>query len=166
MIETDRLILRQWREDDAPALYRYASDPRVSELALWPCHTSVDMSRDVIRDIFRPNPHCFAMVLKESGEAVGCIGLVPRGGEHFAAVEGGREVGYWIGLPHWDRGLTTEALKAFIKYCRDELNIRRLTITTDAANTASQCVAAKCGFAFVKDFNYQGIDSKYYRLEI
>lgn len=47
---TERLILRHWREDDAEALYKYASDPRVSEMALWPRHTSVEMSRDVIRD--------------------------------------------------------------------------------------------------------------------
>lgn len=40
-MKTDRLILRKWSEDDADALYKYASDPKVSELALWECHTSV-----------------------------------------------------------------------------------------------------------------------------
>ena len=44
--ETDRLIMRPWRTDDAEALYKYASDGRVSELALWPRHTSVEMSRE------------------------------------------------------------------------------------------------------------------------
>ena len=39
MIETERLILRPWQESDADALYKYASDSRVSELALWPTHT-------------------------------------------------------------------------------------------------------------------------------
>lgn len=53
MIVTERLILRHWRTDDAGALYKYASDRRVSELALWPCHGSIDMSREVIKDIFR-----------------------------------------------------------------------------------------------------------------
>ena len=56
MIETEQLILRPWKEDDAESLYKYASDSRVSELALWPCHTSAEMSRDVIRYIFAPNP--------------------------------------------------------------------------------------------------------------
>ena len=41
MIETERLILRKWKVNDAPSLYKYASEPKVSELALWLCHTSV-----------------------------------------------------------------------------------------------------------------------------
>lgn len=40
MIETKRLILRHWREDDAEALYKYASDPDVGPIAGWPPHTS------------------------------------------------------------------------------------------------------------------------------
>lgn len=39
MIETARLKLRHWREEDADDLFRYASDPKVSELALWPART-------------------------------------------------------------------------------------------------------------------------------
>ena len=41
MIETERLILRPWREDDAEALYKYASDPDIGPPAGWPPHTSV-----------------------------------------------------------------------------------------------------------------------------
>ena len=48
IIETGRLIMRHWSPGDADALYKYASDERVSEMALWPCHSSVEMSRDVI----------------------------------------------------------------------------------------------------------------------
>ena len=62
-IQTKRMILRPWRLDDAEALYRYASDERVSEQALWPKHTSVEMSREVIGRFFMPNPHLFAVVL-------------------------------------------------------------------------------------------------------
>ena len=56
MIETERLVLRHWRVKDASALYKYASDNRVSELALWPTHTSVKMSHEVIEKVFMPNP--------------------------------------------------------------------------------------------------------------
>lgn len=64
MIETGRLILRHWRVEDASVLYKYASDNRVSELALWPTHTSVKMSHEVIEKVFMPNPYCLAIVLR------------------------------------------------------------------------------------------------------
>ena len=35
-METDRILLRPWRDDDAPALFKYASDPEVGPRAGWP----------------------------------------------------------------------------------------------------------------------------------
>ncbi|NPD92964.1 GNAT family N-acetyltransferase [Xylanibacter muris] len=166
MIETERLILRHWRTDDAEALYKYASDRRVSDLALWPCHDSIGMSREVIKNIFAPNPYSFAMVLKDTNEPIGCIGLVPYGNEHHPLTAAEREVGYWIGHPYWGCGLTTEALKGLIGFCRDNMTCRSLLITTDVRNTASQRVAEKCGFRFLEDYKYEGMYGKAYRLNL
>lgn len=166
MIETVRLVLRPWSMDDAEALYKYASDGRVSELALWPRHESVEMSREVIERFFIPNPDTFAIVLRESGEAVGCMGLVPPGDEHYPLGPLEREVGYWIGYPYWGHGLTTEALEGLVRHCRDSLKLRSLLITTDSRNIASGRVAEKCGFRFVGDYVCDGINSKAYRLEL
>lgn len=47
MIETDRLFLRPWREEDAEALYKYASDPDIGTIAGWPPHTSVENSLEI-----------------------------------------------------------------------------------------------------------------------
>lgn len=166
MIETDRLILRPWGVGDAEALFRYASDSRVSELALWPCHTSVEMSRMVIEEIFMPNRFSFAMVLRETDEPVGCIGLVPQGDEHHEAASTEREVGYWIGYPYWGRGLTSEALEGLIGYLRGVHGIESLLITADSRNTASHRVAEKCGFSHVEDYTLDGIASRAFRLKI
>lgn len=165
-LESGRLELRRWREEDADALFRYASDPLVSELAMWPTHTSRDMSLYVIREIFMPNPYTLAMVLKETSEPIGCIGLVPQGDEHYPAATAEREVGYWIGRRYWNAGLTTEALEALISFCRDGLRLKSLLITTDARNVASQRVAQKCGFRFIEDFDCDGIRSKAFRLTL
>ena len=165
-METDRLILRKWSEDDADALYKYASDPKVSELALWDCHTSVDMSREVISRFFLPNPHLFAIVHKDTNEPIGCIGLVPEEDSHHPLLPNEKEVGYWIGRPHWNNGLTTEALDIFISYCRDNLHLDSLLITTDEKNKASQRVAQKNGFIFLEDYIYDGIPSKAFRLQL
>ncbi|MDE7110279.1 MAG: GNAT family N-acetyltransferase [Muribaculaceae bacterium] len=164
MIETDRLLLRPWSEEDAEALFKYASDLRVSELALWPCHTSVDMSREVIRRFFIPNQPTLAMELKSTGEPIGCIGLVPMGEEHYTPLTGEREIGYWIGHPHWSKGLTTEALMAFTPYCFNEMGLNSLLITTDRKNTGSQRVAEKCGFSLIDRYVCDGIASLAFRL--
>lgn len=164
MLQTKRLILRNWREEDAESLFRYASDPRVSEMALWPTHTSVEMSREVIVHYFMPFADTFAIVLKDKNEPIGCIGLVPEGDEHYNVNESEREVGYWIGVPYWNKGMTTEALEAIICYCRDSLFLKSLLITVDAKNIASQRVAEKCGFCLICNYKNEGIDSKAYRL--
>ena len=95
-IVTNRLELRNWKLADADALFKYASDRRVSELALWSCHTSVEMSRDVIENFFIPNPYNYAIVLKETNEPIGCIGIVPEGEEHYRVLSNEREVTYYL----------------------------------------------------------------------
>ena len=50
--ETDRIMLRPWRESDAEALFKYASDPEVGPRAGWPPHKSVEESLEIIRTIF------------------------------------------------------------------------------------------------------------------
>ena len=77
-IETCRLYLRPWRDEDAPALYRYASDPRVGPIAGWPVHTGVENSREIIRGVLS-EPETYAVVLKQSGEPVGSAGIMLPG---------------------------------------------------------------------------------------
>ncbi|MBQ9068714.1 MAG: GNAT family N-acetyltransferase, partial [Eggerthellaceae bacterium] len=72
MLETERLILRPWEESDAEDLYRYASDPEVGPIAGWPIHTSVENSREIIREVLSA-PETYAVVLREVGHAVGSI---------------------------------------------------------------------------------------------
>lgn len=165
-ILTERLILRPWMTDDAEALFRYASDRRVSEPASWPCHTSVEMSREVIELYFMPNEDLFAITDRTTGEPIGCIGLVPQGDEHYPPSPTEREVGYWLGYPRWGEGLTTEALHAFIGYCKESLRLESLLITANADNHASRRVAEKCGFCLIASFDHCGRPSVAMRLKI
>ena len=74
-METQRLILRPWIEADAEALYKYAKDPAIGPIAGWPPHTSVENSKDVIRNILSA-PETYAVVLKETNEPIGSVGMV------------------------------------------------------------------------------------------
>ena len=51
-METERILLRPWRENDAEALFKYASDPEVGPRAGWPPHKSVEESLEIIRTVF------------------------------------------------------------------------------------------------------------------
>ena len=76
LYETDRILLRPWRESDAEALFKYASDPEVGPRAGWPPHKSVEESLEIIRTIFS-GEGMWAVVWRETGEAIGCVGYLP-----------------------------------------------------------------------------------------
>ena len=96
MIETERLILRPWRETEAPVLFRYAADPDIGSAAGWPPHTSVENSLEIIRTVFSA-PETYAVVLKDTGEPVGSCGIMFSDSLHSADMKQGEaEIG--IGL--------------------------------------------------------------------
>ena len=81
-LESERILLRPWSDADAEDLYKYASNPAIGNAAGWPPHTSLEMSREVIRSVFSA-PETYAVILKYTKEAVGCIGIVPEIASHY-----------------------------------------------------------------------------------
>ena len=119
ILETERMILRPWEEEDAEDLYKYASNPEVGPAAGWPVHTSVENSRAVIREVFSA-PETYAVVLKETGHPVGCIGLLIGKASNFGIPDTEGEIGYWIGVPFWGQGLIPEAVQEMLRYGFEE----------------------------------------------
>ena len=76
VLETKRLILRPWRESDAAALFKYASDPDVGPRAGWPPHKSVEESLEIIRTVFS-GEGMWAVELKANADVIGCVGYLP-----------------------------------------------------------------------------------------
>ena len=105
LIETERLILRPWHEEDAEDLYLHAKDPEVGPIAGWPVHTSVENSREIIRSILSA-PETYAVVLKTTNKAVGSIGLMIGSQSNIGLPNNECEVGYWIGVPYWGQILS------------------------------------------------------------
>ncbi len=143
-LETERLILRPWREDDAAALYRYACHPDVGPRAGWPAHTSPADSLAAIRGPLAADG-TFAVVLKQTSQPVGSIAL-RRGGAGRPDSEA--EIGYWIGVPYWGQGLIPEAVRALLRYGFDTLQLERIWCAYFDGNSNSRRVQAKCGFRY------------------
>lgn len=144
-METRRIRLRPWRDDDAEALFKYASDPAVGSRAGWPPHQSVKESLEVIRTIFQ-NDKTWAIELKETGEAIGAMGYMPSPICSLPIRDGEPLVGYWVGKPYWNQGICTEALQLMIDHIRQTTNIPSLISSHYFDNPASGRVMEKCGF--------------------
>ena len=92
-LETPRLILRPFREEDAADVFDYARDPRVGPWAGWPVHKSVEESREIIKTVFT-KPWDLAIVDRESGRVIGSGGLTDR---HRDILPGANdEIGYMV----------------------------------------------------------------------
>ncbi len=147
LILTDRLYLRPWNEDDAEVLYKYASDDRVGPACGWTVHKDVEESRRVIRDILSA-PETYAMCDKVTDEPIGSIALMKN--DAPSHIEGDLELGYWLAVPYWGRGLTPEAVRRMLLYAFDELGTQNVWIGYFDGNEKSKRVAEKCGFRFIE----------------
>ena len=147
ILETKRLILRPWREDDAENLYKYASDPDVGYPAGWPAHTSIENSREIIRGVLSV-PETYAVCLKEDGNAIGSIGLKFGDETDMTDRDDECELGYWIGKPFWGQGLIPEASRELIRYAFEELGVNSIWCGHYEGNIKSRRVQEKLGFVY------------------
>ena len=144
ILYTNRLILRPWNEDDAEALYQYARDPEVGPPAGWKPHTSVENSREIIRDILSA-PETYAVCMRENNKPIGSIGLHRN---DLAANDDEYELGYWIGKPFWGQGLIPEASRELLRYAFEDLNMNRIWCGYYDGNEKSRRVQQKLGFVY------------------
>ena len=137
ILETERLILRPWMESDADSLFQYASAAEVGPAAGWPAHTSPSNSLDIIRNVLS-DPQTYAVVDRESGRAVGSIGLLIGQMSRLGIPETEAEIGYWIGVPYWGRGLIPEAVSEILRYAFEELHLEKVWAGYFDGNTKAE----------------------------
>ena len=142
--ETERLLLRPWKESDAEDLYKYASNPEVGIPAGWQPHTSIENSIEIIRTVFS-TPEIYAVCLKEDGKAIGCAGFHRN---DIASKSDEYELGYWIGKPFWGKGLIPEASHELLRHAFEDLNMNTIWCGHYDGNIKSRRVQEKLGFAF------------------
>ena len=152
-IETERLILRPWRESDLPDFYAYASHPDVGIHAGWNPHRSMEESKQILAMFIREKK-VFTLELKETGKVIGSLGLEEPNPD--PVTDGyGREIGYVLGKEYWGRGLMPEAVRAVIGYCFDVLHYDYLTCSHFLRNDRSRRVIEKIGFTFFGESDFE-----------
>lgn len=147
ILETKRLILRPWKEQDAEDLFQYASHPDIGPIAGWPVHTSVQNSRQIIRDVLQA-PETYAVCLKETKRPVGSIGLMLGKTSNIGIPDSEGEIGFWIGVPYWGQGLIPEAVRELMRYGFEVLNLSKMWCGYFDGNNKSKRVQEKCGFRY------------------
>lgn len=147
MIETSRLILRQWRESDREPYRRLNADPQV--MRYFPSRLTSEQSDsqlDVLRQLINLNGWGFwALEIKQTQEFIGFVGL------HQQAEDSGIpnaplvEIGWRLDVHHWGKGYAPEAACAALDYAFRQLNLEQVYSFTALTNVPSQRVMEKIG---------------------
>jgi [ribosomal protein S5]-alanine N-acetyltransferase len=140
---TNRLILRKIEIEDVPSLVKHANNKKISDNIInipYPYQEPDAVFRIayVVRGFKNKERYVFAIVLKETEEFIGEISL------HLDS-KTVAQLGYWLGEPFWNRGITTEAIEAVLKFGFEQLNLHRIYATCHQDNTASYKVLLKNG---------------------
>jgi RimJ/RimL family protein N-acetyltransferase len=142
VLETERLLLRAPKLDDAKTVARLANNRKIAEMtALIPHPYGVDDARAWIESLAEEESGwTFAVVAKsEGGALVGACGYGKR-------CEDEPEIGYWVGEPYWGRGYATEAVRALIDHLFTVTDLEAIAAGCRVTNLASRRVLERCGF--------------------
>ena len=143
-IRTERLLLRPLFESDAPAIQHLAGDARVARFTSniphpYPYGAAESFIAETLEKQARGEVRTFAITLADEPRAlIGMIGLIDR--------DDSVEMGYWLGVPNWGKGLTSEAASAVVAHGRNWRPQAKIVARTFPDNFASQRVLEKAGF--------------------
>ncbi len=138
--------LRPLRPEDAPAIARYANNPKVAMYLRdrFPHPYATDDALRFFNYASQTAEECVACI-DVGGEAAGAIGLQFRQDIERCSAE----LGYWLGEPFWGRGLITAAIRGFTAWAMPRFQLTRVYAEVFADNPASARVLEKAGFTRV-----------------
>lgn len=157
-VETERLILRRFVEEDAEKMFvNWSGDPEITEFLEWPAHADVDVTRSVVSTWVKkygdPTFYQWVMVKKENNVPIGSISVIHS---DFDAVE----IGYCTAKKDWGKRYTTEALEALLTYFFDDVHLNRIFGKTDVENKRGQAVMKNAGMRFKETIPHGGFNQR------
>lgn len=146
-IETDRLILRSFKESDYLDMYQnWANSEKVTKFLTWLPHENADVTKGLCRiweDNAKSDDNYNWIVTLKNGTPVGNIGIIQANESISEAV-----IGYCYGEKWWGKGIGTESFKAVIDYLFGEVGFNRIYSYHDVKNPASGKVMEKSGLKY------------------
>ena len=153
VLETERLLLSEFSDADAPGMFELNSDPLVLQYTGDLPFDSIEAARLFIEqyDQYRKNGFGrWTVRLKNSGEYLGWCGL--RRADPGSEVD----LGFRSLRRYWNKGYATEAARACVQYGFDTLGLGRIVGRARRDNHASIRVLEKIGMRFVQDIDFEG----------
>jgi RimJ/RimL family protein N-acetyltransferase len=163
LIETERLILREYTYDDFNELYKILSDPITMKYYPKP-YDEKGTRRWIEWSLENYKKYGFglwAIILKETGEFIGDCGITIQNINHQMLPE----VGYHINKHYWQKGYAKEAGKAVIKWGFKNTNYNALYSYMNAENKASYSTAASIGMTKIDEFYDEDEHLYVYKIE-
>lgn len=144
VIETPRLLLRPFLPADGVLVQRLAGVREIADTTLHIPHPYPDGAAEAWIGTHAERwtdraELVLAITLKDGGNFVGAVGLV------LAPAHDRAELGYWIGVPYWRRGLATEAASGLVDFGFKVLGLQRVQAHHMSRNPASGRVLLKLG---------------------
>lgn len=146
-LKTTRLRLRPFTLEDAPLVQQLAGDSRVADTTANVPHPYPDGVAETWiatheSSASEGKSYTWAIVSLETDELIGCISLISN--RH-----NGAEMGYWLGVPHWNQGVMSEAARAVIEAGFSTLRLHRVVARHFVRNPASGRVMQKAGMTLI-----------------
>ncbi len=160
IIETPRLVLRQFTMADAPLILALNSAPGVlqyiHERGLKTVEEAADVLQNIILPQYKNNLGRWAVHTKHNNDFVGWCGL------KWLQTTNEVDLGYRFMPPYWSKGYATEAAQHTLNYGLHQLNLREIFGKTHIDKAASQNVLKKIGMQYVKEITEDNVQVKVY----
>ena len=142
-LENETVLMRPLEARDSSAIQDLAAAPEIAANTFVPHPYPPEAASEFVQkgqESWRSGEaYVFGIIDKSSQRFAGCMGIHPAP-EHNRA-----EVGYWIGLPFWGRGLATAALRLLLQFGFETLKLNRVEAGHFDYNPASGRVMEKAG---------------------
>lgn len=163
IVETKRLIIREFEENDVLSLYKIESDPRIIEFLPWSKLSSLNDCRKQIKryiqDYNRYKLNTWAVVIKETNEVIGVTQLV------YSKKIKGVEIGTKILPEYWSKGYASELTKSIVDYGLYKLGIDEITAVTDVNNAGAIKSLINMGMSLKKYGYHNGSEAAFYSIK-
>ncbi|HIR52739.1 MAG TPA: GNAT family N-acetyltransferase [Candidatus Onthovicinus excrementipullorum] len=148
-IQTQRLLLRRFRREDAGAMFQWASNPEVVRYLSYSPHQSLKESQKILKSWISAyrDPSVYNWAIEWNGTVIGNISVVTQDDACHTC-----HLGWQIDVPYWNQGIMTEAVRAVIDFLFDRVGYDRITSGHDTRNIGSGRVMQKAGMTLEGTF--------------